>query len=178
MAVEPIIDLSPLDLSRREMSRADIARFNPHRGVMAQLDGVVWLASDLTAGVAVKEVRADEFWCAGHIPGYPIMPGVLMIEAGAQLASLLYYRRSATRCFAGFVRIEEVVFRGQVVPGDTLFLLCKEIKYSPKRFITSIQGMVRGEVIFEGVITGMMFPNMGEIRPPGDEAAARPAPTA
>lgn len=175
MPTEPIIDLSRLDLGRRVMSRAQIEQFNPHRGLMAMLDGVVWLNDTLSEGVAVKEVRADEFWTAGHIPGRPLLPGVLMLEAAAQLASLMYYKRSDVLCFAGFTRIEDVAFRGQVVPGDTLYLLCKEVKYTPKRFVTRIQGVVRNEVVFEGQITGMVFPNLGNVRDPVNEATGLPA---
>lgn len=175
MPTEPIIDLSAIDLGRRVMSRAEIERYNPHRGLMAMLDGVVWLNDALSEGVAVKEVRPDEFWTAGHIPGRPLLPGVLMLEAAAQLASLMYYKRSGVLCFAGFTRIEEVAFRGQVVPGDTLYLLCKELKYTPKRFVTRIQGVVNAEVVFEGVITGMIFPNLGNVREAVDEESDLPA---
>jgi len=163
MPVEPIIDLSALDLGARVMSREDVATWNPHRGVMALLDAVIWLKDDLSQGVALKEVRDDEFWVTGHIPGRPIMPGVLMVEAAAQLASLLYYKRAMVDTFAGFTRIEDVSFRGQVVPGDSLYLLCTEVKFSPKRFVTDVQGLVSGQIVFEGRITGMNFPNLGKI---------------
>lgn len=164
MAAEPILDLSKIDPSAVWLDRAAIARFNPHRGHMALLDAIAWHNEELSEGAAVVHVRPDAFWTSGHIPGNPIMPGVLMIESGAQLASFLYYKRSGQNCFAGFTRIEEVAFRGQVVPGDTLLLLCKEVKYSVKRFITQIQGLVRGQIVFEGVITGMAFPNLGAVR--------------
>lgn len=164
MPAEPIFDLSNIDLSARLLGREDIARYNPHRGLMALLDAIVWHDEGATRGVAVKNVGPDEFWCPGHIPGQPIMPGVLIIEAAAQLSSFLYYKRSGKTWFAGFTRIEDVAFRGQVVPGDSLILLSAEVKYSPKRFITQVQGLVRGQIIFEGLITGMAFPNMGEVR--------------
>ena len=164
MPAEPIFDISSIDLSARLLSRAEIARYNPHRGIMALLDGIIWHDPGATRGVAIKEVGADEFWCAGHIPGQPIMPGVLIIEAAAQLSSFLYYKRSGKTWFAGFTRIENVAFRGQVLPGDELILLSSEVKYSPKRFITQVQGLVRNQIVFEGLITGMAFPNMGEVR--------------
>jgi len=163
MPVEPILDVSSIDFSRPMFSRADIERVNPHRGVMALLDAVVWVDEGNQNGVAVKHVRGDEFWASGHIPGLPIFPGVLMVESAAQLCSFLYYRRTPTTYFAGFTRIENTVFRGVVTPGDTLQLLAAEIKYNPKRFVTHVQGMVGDDVVFEGKITGMMFPNLGEI---------------
>ncbi len=163
MATEPIIDLSTIDLDARAMSRQDIEKINAHRGIMALLDAVVWVSPDMSRGVAVKHVRHDEFWAAGHIPGRPIFPGVLMIEAGAQLASILYYKRMNTQAFAGFTRIEDVAFRGLVVPGDDFHLLCRDVKISPKRFIVDIQGVVRGSLVFEGRISGMVFPNLGRL---------------
>ena len=143
--------------------RAEIERYNPHRGAMALLDAIVWHDAELTRAVAIKQVRDDEFWVSGHIPGRPLMPGVLMVEAGAQLASFLYYKRSGLDTFAGFTRIEDTAFRGQVFPGDTLYILCREVRYSPKRFITDIQGVVADQIMFEGRITGMSFPNLGRI---------------
>lgn len=163
MPAEIIFDLTGIDLDTRILSREDIARVNAHRGEMALLDAIVWLDEGLSRGVALHEVRHDAFWVAGHIPGRPIMPGVLMIEAGAQLASFIFFKRTAIQSFAGFTRIEDVAFRGQVVPGDRLYLLCKEVKFSPKRFITDIQGLVNGHIVFEGRITGLMFPNLGRI---------------
>lgn len=167
MASGPIIDLSKIDLRSVAMDRAEIARWLPHRGDMAQLDAIVWLNDTLSEGVAVKHVRADEFWCSGHIPGRPIMPGVLMIEAGAQLASVMYYKRTGVEEFAGFTRIEDTSFRGQVLPGDSLVILCREVKFSPKRFVTNIQGLVNDSVVFEGLITGMILPQLGKIRENG-----------
>ncbi|MBL8745425.1 MAG: beta-hydroxyacyl-ACP dehydratase [Phycisphaerae bacterium] len=163
MPTEPIIDLSAIDLNARVMSRDDIALINAHRGVMAMLDAVVWLNDELSQGVAIKHVRDDEFWVAGHIPGRPLMPGVLMVETAAQLASLIYYKRTGIEFFAGFTRIENVAFRGQVVPGDDFYLLCREVKFSLKRFVTDIQGIVNGQIVFEGCISGMVFPNLGRV---------------
>lgn len=163
MATEPIIDLSTIDLAARVMSREEIALINAHRGAMAMLDAVVWLSDDLSRGVAVKHVRDDEFWVPGHIPGRPLMPGVLMVETAAQLASLIYYKRTGIEYFAGFTRIDDVVFRGQVVPGDEFYVLCREVKFSLKRFVTDVQGIVNGQVMFEGCISGMVFPNVGRL---------------
>lgn len=155
--VEPFVDLRTIDLSRRMMARADIERLLPHRDVMFMLDGVVWHADDFTVGVAVKHIGQDEFWAKGHIPGRPIFPGVLMVESGAQLASILYYARVKTDRFAGFTRIEDTAFRGMVVPGDTLYLVSREVKFSPRRFVADLQGIVDDKIVFESRITGMLF---------------------
>jgi 3-hydroxyacyl-[acyl-carrier-protein] dehydratase len=161
MPTELLFDISKLDLTACMMDREAIGRLNPHRGVMALLDRVIWIDDPIDHGVAIKHVRQDEFWVPGHIPGYPLMPGVLMVEAGAQLASLMYYKRSGMTWFAGFTRIEDTSFRGQVLPGDDLLLISKAVKYSIKRFVSDVQGLVNGQVVFEGRFTGMAFPNVG-----------------
>lgn len=155
--VVPFVDLSTIDLTKVLLDREALGTFIPHRGHMMQLDAVVWQKADYTLGVAVKHVRPDEFWCAGHIPGRPLLPGVLMVEAGAQLASYLYFVRMDHRNFAGFTRIEDTSFRGQVAPGDDLYLLSREVKFHPRRFIADIQGMVKDRVVFESRVTGMIL---------------------
>jgi len=171
MASEYLFDFSGVDLNARLMDRADIGRLNPHRGAMALLDGVVWIDGPIDEGIAVKHVKSDEFWVPGHIPGYPLLPGVLMVEAGAQLASLMYYKRSGMTWFAGFTRIEDTTFRSQVLPGHDLYILCKCVKYSLKRFVSDIQGVVDGQIVFQGRITGMAFPKVGPNARVANEAA-------
>jgi 3-hydroxyacyl-[acyl-carrier-protein] dehydratase len=150
-----LIDLSTIDLSARLLSRQQIERWNAHRGAMAMIDWIIWYSSDFKLGVALKQVRADEFWVDGHFPGRPMLPGVLMIESGAQLASFLYNIRFPEPKIAAFIRIEEATFRTPVAPGDDLYLLCREVKFTPKRFSSDIQGLVGGKVAFEARITGM-----------------------
>lgn len=163
MPAELIIDLGSLDLNAAVDDRAGVGRYNPHRGAMALLDAVVWHDATIDHAVGVWHVRDDEFWVPGHIPGDPLLPGVLMVEAGAQLASYMYYKRSNVDYFAGFARIEECVFRERVVPGDTFYLLAKCLKYGLKRFVSLTQGVVGDRIIYEATITGLAFPKMGAV---------------
>jgi 3-hydroxyacyl-[acyl-carrier-protein] dehydratase len=174
MPSEPIFDLASIDLDQTMADRTGVARRIPHRGDVLQIDRIIWHDDAFDHGVAIKHVREDEFWVPGHIPGNPLLPGVLMLEAGAQLASWLYYSRCAERWFAGFTRIENSRFRGHVVPGNDLMLLCKCLKFTPKRFVCDIQGLVDGNIVFDSTITGMAFPKLGtvDIRPL-DEVAPR-----
>lgn len=151
----PLFDLSGIDLSARRADRKQIERWVPHRGQMALLDYIVWHSDDFRKGVALKHVRDDEFWVPGHFPAKAMLPGVLMIESGAQLATFLYNARFPEPRIAAFVRLEEATFRIPVVPGDDLYLLCQEVKFTPRRFSSDIQGMVDGKVVFDARITGM-----------------------
>lgn len=164
MAVEPIINLSTINTSNTHMDRAEIARYLPHRGAIAMLDALVYRSDDGNEGAAIANIPQEPWWANGHIPGHPLMPGVLQIEAAAQLSSLLFYQRVNSDIFAGFTRINDVTFRGMVTPGDQLLLLCVGIKFSPKRFVTKVQGFVKDEIVFDGEISGMAFPHMGEIK--------------
>lgn len=150
-----LIDLSSIDMDQVMLSRADIEKWNPHRGPIVQLDAVIYHDAKFTQAVGYKDVRDDEFWVGGHFPGRPVMPGVLMVEAGAQLSSFLFYARRGEPCLAGFTRIQDTVFRDKVVPGERLLLLSREVTYRPRRFVSRVQGIVRDRIVFESTITGM-----------------------
>jgi 3-hydroxyacyl-[acyl-carrier-protein] dehydratase len=155
--VEPLFDLASIDLTAVRASADEVGRVNPQCGHMRHLDHVIWANDELTYVLGVKFVRHDEFWVPGHIPGRPLFPGVLMIEAAAQVSSWLQRTKYSDLGFLGFTRCEETAFRGQVVPGDTLYLLSHELTSSRKRFICVAQGIVNGKIVFESKITGMTF---------------------
>ena len=150
-----LFDLAGIDIDQPVCDAAAIEAVNPHRGAMRLIDAITYATDDLTELVAYKDVRDDEFWVPGHIPGQPIFPGVLMIEAGAQLASFSCLQRMPDQSFMGFAGVERVKFRGQVFPGDRLYILLKEREFRRRRSICDIQGLCRGAHVFEGVITGM-----------------------
>jgi 3-hydroxyacyl-[acyl-carrier-protein] dehydratase len=156
VASEPLFDLSSLDLNEVALSAEQVGRINPQCGDMRQLDHVIWMNDDATRLLGVKVVRDDEFWVPCHIPGRPLMPGVLMIEAAAQLSSIsFHYRMKDPKLFIGFTRCDNTVFRGQVVPGDTLYLLSEQVAFSKRRVVSRAQGVVDGKLVFEAQITGM-----------------------
>jgi 3-hydroxyacyl-[acyl-carrier-protein] dehydratase len=155
--IAPLFEVSKLDLRTEMVTREELERWIPHRGVIVQVDGILWHDEKYSLAVAYKDVLDDEFWAEGHFPGQPIYPGVLQIEAGAQLSSFLFYKRRGEPCLAGFTRIEKTVFRGKVVPGDRMLILSKVIKSRPRLFISAIQGIVGDKVMFESTITGMVM---------------------
>lgn len=156
----PLFDLTGIDLAGTHSTREEIAATIPHRAEMALLDKIVWASEDHTKGIASVQVTGEEFWVRGHFPHRPMLPGVLMVEAGAQLSCWLWQKRQPKPCLAAFLRIENAVFRQSVTVGHEMFVLCKEIKATPRRFFTDIQGLVNNQICFEARISGM---NMGEI---------------
>lgn len=157
MATEFLFDINSFDLTQVAVSADEVARQNPQCGDMRQLDHVIAIDEERLIGLGVKQVTDQEFWVPLHIPGRPLMPGVLMIEAAAQLCSILYRYKVKESRFLGFTRCDETVFRGQVVPGDTLYLLAQGISFRPRRFVTTTQGVVNGKLVFESKITGMVL---------------------
>jgi 3-hydroxyacyl-[acyl-carrier-protein] dehydratase len=155
MAPSFFYDISQFDFSKPIAGPAEIEKINPQRGDMRHLDGIVWMAPDLTGTVGFKDVRENEFWVPGHIPGRPLLPGVIMIEAAAQLAAYIMKHRRPELDFIGFVGCDQVKFRGQVPPGKRLILIGKEVEFKPRRLICAAQGIVDGTLVFEAQITGM-----------------------
>lgn len=150
-----LLDLSTIDLTACRFTKEFIGTMNPHRHAMALLDKVVWSLDDFTLGVAKWSVRPDEFWVPGHFPGKPMLPGVLQLEAGAQLAVFLYNIRQPRPVLCAFTRVDNCSFRGQVAPGDDLYIVCREIKRNSRRFISAAQGIVNGKIAFEAQIEGI-----------------------
>lgn len=150
-----LFDLSEIDLNACALDQAALRRFLPHRGIMMLLDAVVWASDDYTCCVGVKRVRDDEFWVPGHFPEKALFPGVLMVETAAQLACYAYNVRRPHPVLSAFMRIDDCVFRSAVSPGDTLHILCRDVKWSMRRFISDVQGVVGSRIAFEAKLSGL-----------------------
>ncbi len=151
----PLIDLTTLDLGRVIADREEIYRHLPHRHEFMQLDAIVHLDEAGGIGVARRVVRSDEFWVPGHIPGRPLMPGVLMIETAAQLAAYLAATVGRIPGFLGFVGVDGVKFRGTVSPPAVMYVVMRLVDMRPRRVIADTQAFVGERMVFEGRITGM-----------------------
>src|SRR5436190_2204290 len=112
-----IIDFAEYDLDRVIADVDEIRKCNPQRFEMEQLTAIVF--DDVERGICVgyKDVSADEFWVRGHMPGMPLMPGVIMCESAAQLCGYHVQRHKlmGDGIMLGFGGLEDVRFRDTVV---------------------------------------------------------------
>ncbi len=123
----------------------------PHRYPFLMVDRIVGFDGDLKI-TGVKSVTINEPYFAGHFPGHPVMPGVLQVEAMAQVASILMMKitKSASR-IGYFISADEVKFRKPVFPGDTLFIHAELTKARSNRLAKAkCRCMVNDAVVSEG----------------------------
>jgi len=110
---------------RVPLGRREIEEIIPHREPFLLLDEVTEIVPGRKV-VARKLVREDEWFLAGHFPGRPIMPGVLMVEAMAQAGAVAVLSQEENRGkLALFAGIDDVRFKRLVEPGDELELTCE-----------------------------------------------------
>jgi len=107
------------------LTRAQIEEILPHREPFLLIDEVVELEPGRRV-VARREVRAEDPWFAGHFPGRPVMPGVLIVEAMAQTGAVAVLVEEENRGrIAFFAGIDDCRFKRVVEPGDVLTLTCE-----------------------------------------------------
>jgi len=127
----------------------------PHRPPFLMVDRVTRIEGNKIT--ALKQVTMGEPYFAGHFPGHPIMPGVLQLEAMAQVAGLLLLREAENLGkLAYFMSAEEVKWRKPVRPGDTLVIDIEMTKIRGK--IAKAKGvcLVDGETVSEANVTFML----------------------
>ena len=151
-----LFDLSQIDLTAEPIfDKEAIGKVNPQRFEMQHLDGILWYDKEKFLILGYKDVAEGEFWVRGHIPGRPLMPAVIMVEAGAQLSSFFVKQIYRLEGFIGFAGIDSAKFRSVVEPGHRLYLLGHITKFKRRKYITSIQGIVDGTMVFEAVVSGL-----------------------
>ena len=151
-----LFDLAKIDLNAKPVfGRDDLEKVNPQRYEMKHLDGILWYEKEKKLVLGYKDVTEEEFWIRGHIPERPLMPGVIMIEAAAQLLSFFVKHVYEVQGFIGFAGIESAKFRASVEPGQRLLLLGHITKFKSRKYSAYIQGVVDGTMVFETSVSGM-----------------------
>ena len=135
------------------LGRQEIEEILPHRDPFLLLDEVVELEPGVRV-VARKKVRDDEWYLAGHFPGRPIMPGVLIVEAMAQTGAVAVLAGETNRGkLALFAGIDDVRFKRIVGPGDELELTCELERVRGPVGRGKATATVDGELAARGTLT-------------------------
>jgi UDP-3-O-[3-hydroxymyristoyl] N-acetylglucosamine deacetylase/3-hydroxyacyl-[acyl-carrier-protein] dehydratase len=128
----------------------EIMKILPHRYPFLMIDRIIGFEGQ-TKVIGQKAVTMNEPFFPGHFPGHPVMPGVLQVEAMAQVASLLLFKATGDAGKIGyFMSADKVKFRKPVLPGDTLIIEVELTKWRGKIAKAACACRVKGEIVSEG----------------------------
>ncbi|MEM7200452.1 MAG: 3-hydroxyacyl-ACP dehydratase FabZ family protein [Planctomycetota bacterium] len=155
---QPLRDLSTLNLTEDVMPVAQIRELLPHAHEFELVDGVCFLDTEDDVIIAYKDWPEDPWWGRGHIPGRPIMPGVLMIEGCAQAASILMKVKTTgwpKDQFIGLGGVDNARFRGAVTPPARVYFLATQGRQNARMARYPCQAFTGGKLIFEMDLLGV-----------------------
>lgn len=154
---EPIYPFSKFDLDSVLYDIDGIREINPQRFEMEQLTAIVHIDEEVPGLVGYKDVGTGEFWARGHMPDYPLMPGVVQCEAAAQLGG--FYARKFNIVggdYLGFGGMNSVRFRKPVLPDCRLVIMARLGRTRPGRLAQfEFQGWVEDDLVFSGEMLGV-----------------------
>lgn len=154
--VTPHCDIDAIDTTRIVADCKEIYQVLPHAAPMEMLTAIVHIDPSEKLIVGYKDIPTDEFWVPGHMPGFPIFPGVLMCESAAQLSA--YFTLSqhiANDTLLGLGGIDNTRFRRTVRPGQRLVLVGKGQRLKPRLTLFNVQGYVDGDLVFHTDVMGV-----------------------
>jgi 3-hydroxyacyl-[acyl-carrier-protein] dehydratase len=158
MSAPPIYSFDLVDFDKPLYSIEQIREVNSQRHEMEQLTAILYVDTVEHGIIGYKDVTDREFWIRGHMPDFPLMPGVIQCEVAAQLAG--FYARKfdllGAGDFLGFGGMNEVRFRGPVFPGDRLLVMAKCTRVRRGRRAEFVfQGYVKDKLVFSGEMIGV-----------------------
>ncbi len=167
MVKDLIIDPESLDLDRVICDQEGIRRYNPQRFEMEQITAVCFEDNSRHLCVGYKDVVESDFWVRGHMPDMPLMPGVVMVEAAAQLCSYYVHRNNllGPGVTVGLGGLEEIRIREPVRPGDRLVIAALLLKMRPGILcVCHFQEFVGSALVCDGIIKGVSLPTDALVR--------------
>ncbi|MDR2762682.1 MAG: beta-hydroxyacyl-ACP dehydratase [Planctomycetaceae bacterium] len=152
LLVDPIL----YDVNRSIFGIDEIRCYNSHRFEMEQLTGILYESFEMKSIVGYLDVTDSSFWVRGHMPDFPLMPGVIMCEAAAQLTSYFANKyQLMSGSLLGLGGIDNARFRNPVKLGDRLVIQAKMIHYKKILIIAEFVGLVEDKIACEGIIKGV-----------------------
>lgn len=143
------------------LNNIDIQRILPHRYPFLLVDKIVEMEEGKSVK-GIKNVTINEPFFQGHFPGNPIMPGVLICEALAQVGAVLLLGMEENKGKLGvFTGINNFKFRKQVVPGDTLELYAELVTYRHGMGKANVEAKVDGKTSAKGEMSFAVIENEG-----------------
>jgi 3-hydroxyacyl-[acyl-carrier-protein] dehydratase len=157
--MDATVQSAPAETGKQTLNIGELIDLLPHRYPMLLIDRVVEIERTKRI-VAIKNVTINEPFFAGHFPGFPIMPGVLIVEAMAQAGAALLFTEHQDRHdkLLVFTGIERARFRRPVVPGDQLRIEVKVLAYRGTAGRLEGKAYVDGKLVCEGVVTCRLLP--------------------
>ncbi len=152
-----LIDLNGIDLDKTCLTQAQIYEHLPHRHEFMLLEGICHLDVEARKVVGYRNIRPDDWWFRGHVPGRPLLPGVLMLEMAAQISAVMAKLLGGGQGFVAFGGVDNCKFREPVTAGARLYVLCVAVELRTRRIVSDVQGVVDGRLIFEARITGFVM---------------------
>jgi 3-hydroxyacyl-[acyl-carrier-protein] dehydratase len=163
--METEIELSSLDYAKPIIGIEQIRETNPQRFEFEMLSGIVHLNPDKHIIIGFKDLSPRDFWVRGHMPGFPLFPGVLMCEAAAQLLGCYYVTQKIgeTNNLLGLTGIDEARFVRTVKPGERLVLVGTGVRVHRRMSKMRVIGYVDNERVFEAVVSGVPLGKLQEL---------------
>lgn len=162
----PVLESLDFDFAHPRWGIEEIRAANPHRYEFEMLTGIVHLDPKQHVIVGFKDMHETDFWTRGHMPGFPLFPGVFMCEAAAQLFAFYYVTQKvgAPGSLLALAGIDEARFIRPVRPGERLVMVGTGLKVHRRMTRFRVFGQVGTEKAFEAVITGVPLGKLEDLR--------------